>query len=577
MIFRSPFPDVDIPNAPLPGFVLAEAEARGDRPALIDGPTGRTVTYAQLAREVRGVAAGLASRGLTPGETVAIFAPNLPEYAIAFHGAAAAGATVTTINSLFSQDTVRAQLADARARFLVTVEPFLDRALPAAADAGVEETFVFGEAERSAATPFAALLADPAAAPTMSFDPATHIVALPYSSGTTGFAKGVRLTHRNLVANVIQSQAAIQIRDDDTLIGVLPFFHIYGLTVILNLALWCGATVVTMPKFELDRFLELLAEHRVTIACIVPPIVLALAKHPNVARFDVSSLDYVLSGAAPLDGALASAAADRLGTMVAQGYGLTESSPVVSAPARDALLSRPASIGMILPGTEIRIVDVQTAESLPAGVDGEIQVRGPQVMAGYLNDPDATAATLEDGWLHTGDIGHADGEGYLYCVDRLKELIKYRGFQVPPAELEALLLKPPRRGRCGRDPVARQCRGRDPESVRRPRGRRGDHRRRADVVGIRAGAVVQEDPADRLHRRDPKVRLRQDPAPRAGGARARAGAGARTLGLVHAGKVTPIAGRQGTRGTSGRSRRPRPPAHCPRRCPPRSRGWCDLG
>jgi acyl-CoA synthetase (AMP-forming)/AMP-acid ligase II len=196
MIFRGPFPDVDVPNASLPEFVLAEAAARGDRPALIDGPTGRIVTYAQLARGVLRVAAGLASRGLTPGEVVAIFAPNLPEYAIAFHGAAAAGATVTTINSLFSEDTVRAQLADARARFLITIEPFLNRALPAAAGAGVEETFVFGDAAGSAATPFSALLADPALAPPMSFDPASHVVALPYSSGTTGFAKGVRLTHR---------------------------------------------------------------------------------------------------------------------------------------------------------------------------------------------------------------------------------------------------------------------------------------------------------------------------------------------------------------------------------------------
>lgn len=440
MIFRGTLPDVDVPDVALPDFVLADAAARGDKPALIDGPSDRTITYAQLAGATRAVAAGLAERGFKPGDTAAIFAPNVPEYAVAFHGIAAAGGTATTINSLFSEKDVRSQLQDSGARFLITVDPFLDRALPAAGGASVEETFVLGASDNAGVTAFTDLMSAAAAGPTPVTDPASHAVALPYSSGTTGFAKGVRLTHRNLVANVAQSQAAISITPDDVMIGVLPFFHIYGLTVILNLALWRGATVVTMPKFELETFLRLLSEHKVTIACIVPPIVLALAKHPDVDKFDLSSLDYVLSGAAPLDGALAEAAAARLDTMVVQGYGLTEASPVVSAPSRDRSLARPASIGIILPQTEVCVVDVDSAAKLPAGADGEIWVRGPQVMAGYLNDEAATAATLDgDGWLHTGDIGHADEDGYLYCVDRLKELIKYRGYQVPPAELEALL------------------------------------------------------------------------------------------------------------------------------------------
>jgi acyl-CoA synthetase (AMP-forming)/AMP-acid ligase II len=444
MIFRGTLPDVEVPDMPLPDFVLAEAAARGDKPALIDGPSGRTITYGQLEAATRAVGAGLAARGFKPGDTAAIFAPNVPEYAVAFHGIAAAGGTATTINSLFSESDVRSQLQDSGARFLVTVDPFLDRALPAAAASAVEETFVLGASGNTGVTAFTELMTSGAGGATPAIDAASHAVALPYSSGTTGFAKGVRLTHRNLVANIAQSQAAINITPDDVMIGVLPFFHIYGLTVILNLALWRGATVVTMPKFELDTFLRLLSEHRVTIACIVPPIVLALAKHPDVDRFDLSCLDYVLSGAAPLDGALAEAAAARLDCMVVQGYGLTEASPVVSAPSRDRTLARPASIGIILPKTEVCVVDVETAARQPAGVDGEILVRGPQVMAGYLNDDEATARTLDaDGWLHTGDIGHADDDGYLYCVDRLKELIKYRGYQVPPAELEALLLANP--------------------------------------------------------------------------------------------------------------------------------------
>jgi acyl-CoA synthetase (AMP-forming)/AMP-acid ligase II len=185
-------------------------------------------------------------------------------------------------------------------------------------------------------------------------------------------------------------------------------------------------------------------EHRVTFACLVPPIVLALAKHPAVDKVDLSGLEHVLTGAAPLDAAIAQAAADRLGCSVLQGYGLTETSPVMSAPTRDPQQARAASAGLILPNTEIRVRDIETGEPLGTGEDGEIMIRGPQVMAGYLDDPEANAMTLEpDGWLHTGDIGHADTDGYLYVVDRLKELIKYRGFQVPPAELEALLVQHP--------------------------------------------------------------------------------------------------------------------------------------
>jgi acyl-CoA synthetase (AMP-forming)/AMP-acid ligase II len=446
MIFRGPFPEIEVPDLALPEFVLGGVAGRAYRPALIDGPTGRTIIYSELQAATRSLAAGLADRGFSPGDTAAIFAPNVPEYAVAFHGIAAAGGAATTINSLFSEEDVRLQLSDSGSRFLFTIDAFLQRAIPAAKSAGVEEVFVIGPTEEASVTTFTDLLAAGASAEPVAqvTDPSEHVVALPCSSGTTGFAKGVRLTHRNLAANVLQSQAVINLSERDVLIGVLPFFHIYGLTVILNLALWSGATVVTMPRFELDLFLELIQEHRVTVACIVPPIVLALAKHPNVDRFDLSSLEYVLSGAAPLDASLADAAAQRLNTLVVQGYGLTEASPVVSAPARDPSIARPGSIGLILPSTEIQIVDVGSGEPLGAGEDGEIWVRGPQVMAGYLNDEEATSRTLDaDGWLHTGDIGHADEEGYLYCVDRLKELIKYRGYQVPPAELEAVLLQHP--------------------------------------------------------------------------------------------------------------------------------------
>ena len=251
------------------------------------------------------------------------------------------------------------------------------------------------------------------------------------------------LTHANLVANIVQIQDGFPISEDDVLIGCLPFFHIYGQTVIMNQGLRNGATIVTMPRFDLEQFLGLIEEHSVSRVYVVPPIALALAKHPAVAERDLSSVDAVMSGAAPLGAELSEQVAARLGCSVIQGYGLTETSPVthVNRPHGEI---RPGTIGQPLIGTECRLVDPETGHDVEEGERGELWIRGPQVMAGYLNNPDATAATIDaDGWLHTGDIAVRDADGYYAIVDRLKELIKYNGFQVPPAELEALLVTHP--------------------------------------------------------------------------------------------------------------------------------------
>src|SRR6266496_438639 len=227
-------------------------------------------------------------------------------------------------------------------------------------------------------------------------------------------------------------------------IAVLPFFHIYGMQVVLHLALWRGATLVTMPKFELEPFLSTLQQHRITRAFVVPPLVLALAKHPAVDGYDLSSVRAMMSGAAPLDAALETACARRVGCGFIQGYGLTEASPVTHANSDEPGKCKPGTVGELLPNTECRIVDAGTGTEVGPDEDGELLIRGPQVMRGYLNNPEATAATLDgDGWLHTGDIGHVDSDGYFTIVDRLKELIKYKGFQVPPAELEAVLCAHP--------------------------------------------------------------------------------------------------------------------------------------
>jgi len=438
MVYESPFPDVEIPDLSLPQFVMQDFADRADQPALVDGPSGRTLTYGQLAGAIRQAAAGLHARGLREGDVFAIYSPNLPEYAIAFYGAAMAGGINTTVNPLYTPDECAKQLKDAGAKFLLTVPPFLDKAQQAAAQSDVDEVFVFGEAE--GATPFRALLTDDHEVPDVLVNPAEDLVALPYSSGTTGLPKGVMLSHRNIVSNIAQCCPIEGIQEGEVTVGILPFYHIYGMTIILSMALYRGATIITMPKFEMEDFLGLVEEHKIESGYLVPPIILGLAKHPVVDEYDVSSLDYITSGAAPLPASVAQGCAERIGCVVKQGYGMTELSPVSHLMPRDHEKLNVDSVGWAVPNTEFRIVEVGSRNDVDAGERGELWVRGPQVMQGYWNNRDATDATVDaDGWLHTGDVATLDEAGRLYIVDRVKELIKYKGYQVAPAELESVV------------------------------------------------------------------------------------------------------------------------------------------
>ncbi|MDF1595268.1 MAG: 4-coumarate--CoA ligase family protein [Acidimicrobiia bacterium] len=439
MIHTSPYPGVSIPDVSITTYVLKEASANPDKPALIDGPTGRQLTFGQLEAGIRALAGGLRSRGFGRGDVLAILAPNLPEYAIVFHGAAMAGGTITTLNPTYTAEEVRFQLEDSGASYLVTVGIIVDVAREAAARAGLENVYTIDPTEGAA--PLSELFGAPLGEHT-PVNPSEDVVVLPYSSGTTGLPKGVMLTHRNLVANLEQSQVVLEISPDDIGIGILPFFHIYGMQVLMNGALAQGTTLVTMPRFDLAQFLQICQDHAVTRYYLVPPIVLALAKHPLVDEYDLSAARQVFSGAAPLGAELAAQAAARVGCEVVQGYGLTETSPVTHATPVGGF--KAGSIGVLLPNTECRIVDPVSGADLGLDDDGEIWIRGDQVMKGYLNNPEATAVTIDEhGWLHTGDIGHVDEDGHYFIVDRLKELIKYKGFQVAPAELEALLLTHP--------------------------------------------------------------------------------------------------------------------------------------
>jgi acyl-CoA synthetase (AMP-forming)/AMP-acid ligase II len=440
VIYPSPYLEVEIPDVPLASFVLRHAPRLADKPALIDGPSGRSLTYGQLADGVRRVASGLARRGFKKGDVFATICPNVPEFALAFYGVAMLGGATTMLNPVFTAGEMHSQLADSGARFVLTVPDRLATVREAVAGTRVEDVFVLGEADGT--TSFQSLLQHDGPLPSVAISSAEDTVILPYSSGTTGRAKGVMLTHRNLIAAVLTRRQMIPSPEDDTVVSVSPLFHIAGISV-LNAYLHAGATLVLMPRFDLPTLLRLLQEYRATRVALPPPIALELSRHLMVAEYDLSRLGLILWGAAPMDEAVARACRERLGCRVKQVYGLTEGSGmthVVPLLAED----RPGSAGPPLPGSECTIVDVATGATLAPGHLGEIYLRGPLVMKGYFNRPDETAQTIDDeGWLHTGDLGVADEDGWLTVVDRLKELIKYKGFQVAPAELEAVLLAHP--------------------------------------------------------------------------------------------------------------------------------------
>nr|WP_203599759.1 4-coumarate--CoA ligase family protein [Streptomyces sp. SID10853] len=446
-MFRSEYADVPALDQPIHEAVLGRAREYGEAPALIDAVDGTTVSYRQLDTFHRTVAAGLAAAGVRKGDVVALHSPNSIAYPAVFHGASRAGATVTTVHPLATPEEFAQQIRDSAARWIITVSRLLDVARRAAELAGgVAEILVCDRAEGHRSVLDLAPPGGPVPDITVPVDPAEDIAVLPYSSGTTGTPKGVMLTHRSLATNLAQLHPFARMGPGERILAVLPFFHIYGLTALLNAPLRYGATVVVLPRFELGQFLAAIEEHRVNGLYVAPPIVLALAKHPSVDRYDLSSLEYIVSAAAPLDASLAAACSARLGLPpVRQAYGMTELSPGTHVVPLDARNPPPGAVGKLFPGTEMRILSLdEPARDLGVGEEGEVAIRGPQVMKGYLGRPEATAAMIDrDGWVHTGDVGRVDEEGWLFIVDRVKELIKYKGFQVAPAELEALLLTHP--------------------------------------------------------------------------------------------------------------------------------------
>ena len=428
-----------IPFVTLPQLIRQRARDRSTKIAVIEAASGKSYTYGLLDRLIGRFAAGLAAQGFAAGDTLVIFLPNLPEWPIVALGTMLAGGVVSGANSTSTSSELAYQLRDANARFVVTIPQLLPTVREAAINVGAVTTIVLGET--SEAVNFASLLTCSDDEPAAEFGP-DSLAALPYSSGTSGLPKGVMLTHRNIVANVLQFTQAVEWPDTAVSLAFLPMFHIYGLTVVLLSGLLAGMTLVTVPRFEPEPFLKALQDYRVTHLAVVPPVLQFLALHPLVKSYDLSFLEVVGCGAAPLGTAFEHKAAERLKCNVGQGYGMTESSGVIAISYPDRF--RLGSSGQLLPGTEARVINPDTGADLERGVPGEIWFRGPQAFKGYLNNPEMTRDTITtDGWVRTGDVGYIDDDGYLFITDRLKELIKVKGFQVAPAELEALLYTHP--------------------------------------------------------------------------------------------------------------------------------------
>ncbi|KAH0849516.1 hypothetical protein HID58_096377 [Brassica napus] len=424
-IFRSKLPDISIPNhLPLTDYLFQKfsGDGGGDSTAtcLIDGATGRIFTYADVQITLRSIAAGLYRLGIRHGDTVMLLLPNSPEFSLSFLAAAYLGAISTPANPLFTQR--RSQTGTSLRR-----EDDHYKA-------------IFTELTQ----------ADETELPKPEISP-EDTVLMPYSSGTTGLPKGVLITHKGVVTSTAQKvdgeNPHLNFTGDDVIICFLPMFHTYAHNSLMLSAMRAGAAFLILPRFELNKVMEMIQKYKVTVVPMAPPVVLAFVKSPDTETYDLSSVRMMFSGSGALAKELEDAVRLKLPNAIfGQSYGMTEMGTVAKslAFAKNPFKIKSGSCGTVIRNAEMKVVDTITGVSLPHNKPGEICIRGDQLMKGYLNDPQATAQTIDkDGWLHTGDIGFVDDNDEIFIVDRLKELIKFKGYQMAPAELEALLISHP--------------------------------------------------------------------------------------------------------------------------------------
>jgi long-chain acyl-CoA synthetase len=435
---------------------IAIIDSSCDDSSCEESSCNRRISYAEYAELIQKLARGLISAGLIPGEVIAIYLPNCWEFCAVYHAATLAGAVPTLLNPSYREREVRYQLENCGAALLITDGPLLQE-INLAGLPNLRRVYTTRHATVGGAEPFANLLKPiTAVLPTPAGPSDQTLAALPYSSGTTGLPKGVMLSHFNLVANIFQfiGPRASEMATNDVALCFLPLYHIYGLNVVLNPLLTLGATLVLMPRFNPAQLFSLMVDEGVTMLPAVPPALNALCQAAEAGQFPRNHrLRWVKSGAAPLAPELARRFTELTGVLVCQGYGMTEASPVTHVGYLEPELYKPESIGQPLAQTECRVVsaaDIDGNENEVAPCQpGELVMRGPQFMMGYWRDPQATAAVLHDGWFWSGDIVTRDADDFYYVVDRRKEMIKYKGFPVAPAEVEALLLEHPAVRDCG--------------------------------------------------------------------------------------------------------------------------------
>ncbi|KAK7404297.1 hypothetical protein VNO78_05077 [Psophocarpus tetragonolobus] len=434
-IFRSKLPDIPLPNnMPLHKYCFLKLPENADRPCLIAGE--RSYTYGETHLATRKVAASMSKMGIQKGDAIMILLPNSPEFVFYFMAASMLGAIATTANPFYTAAEISKQLAASKAKLVVTRSAYVhkvgEKCLKVVT---VDEPQDESESE----------------VPEVDIWPEDP-VALPFSSGTTGLAKGVVLTHKSMVTSVAQQMEGenpnLYLKEEDVVLCVLPLFHIFSMHSVMMCSLRAGSGILLMEKFEIKGLLEGIERHRVSVAMVVPPLVEALANNPAVEEYDLSSIRLIMSGAAPLGEQLEEVMRKRLPkAILGQGYGMTEGGPVIGMClgfAKYPYRTKRGSCGSVVRNAEMKVIDTESGNSVGRKEAGEICIRGPQIMKGYLNDEKATKGAIDtEGWLHTGDIGYVDEDDEIFLIDRLKELIKYKGFQVPPAELEHLLITHP--------------------------------------------------------------------------------------------------------------------------------------
>jgi len=439
-------PPLDYPRMPYDRMLSHGAERHPENVAVAFRDA--SLTYRELEALTNRFARALSGLGVGKGDRVCLLTTNCPEYIIAFYAIARVGAVASPMNPSYREREIEYQLNDTGAVAVVVHAdqvPLVDAVR--ARTPSLRHVIAIGSSESPAATvrSFTELIAKERATPPARVEiHEDDLVALPYSSGTTGLPKGVMISHKNLVTNNIQFVACLRMRESDRLMLFLPFYHIYG-TMLMGAAVHTGATCVLMERFEPVECMQLLERHRVTLFFVVPPVLLMLSNWPDLAKYDLSSLRLTMVGAAPVAPELSRRFRELTGVPVVQGYGMTEASPLTHVnPVHDERLNVVDSAGLLAHDTEHRVVDIETGlRVLGPGEVGEICIRGPQIMQGYWKAPEATAAALRDGWYYSGDIGYVDERGYLFVRDRKKEMIKFKGFGIAPAEIESLLLEHP--------------------------------------------------------------------------------------------------------------------------------------